>query len=99
MWITEFAVADWSAQEKSQYTVEETKSFMSSINGSFESMDFIERYSWFGLNPTNDPALGPSALYNENSNFELTDLGELYASLPSGLTFLYDHNKSQDSVQ
>ena len=56
--------------------------FMSSAVKSLENTKFIEKYAWFGLNPTTDPNLGPSALYNEKSDYSLTDLGKLYARLP-----------------
>ena len=80
VWVTEFAVADWSATptRPSPYTTRETGHFMQAAVAGLRAMPFVERFAWKTREPT-DPAMGPSALYRTNG--ELTSIGRLYASL------------------
>ena len=48
IWITEFAVADWSATDEnpSKYTEQQVLDFMNVVIPQLESLTFVERYSW-----------------------------------------------------
>jgi Glycosyl hydrolase catalytic core len=80
VWVTEFAVADWSATpaRPSRYTTREVGDFMQAAVAGMRVMPFVERFAWKSREPT-DPAMGPSALYKTNG--QLTSIGRLYASL------------------
>jgi len=80
VWVTEFAVADWSATpaRPSRYTTREIGYFMQVAVAGLRVMPFVERFAWKSREP-GDPAMGPSALYQTNG--QLTSLGRLYASL------------------
>ena len=80
VWVTEFAVADWSATpaRPSRYTSREIGYFMQVAVAGMRVMPFVERFAWKSREPS-DPAMGPSALYKTNG--QLTSLGRLYASL------------------
>lgn len=80
VWVTEFAVADWSATpaRPSRYTTREIAYFMQVAVAGMRAMPFVERFAWKAREPS-DPAMGPSALYQTNG--PLTSLGRLYASL------------------
>lgn len=75
IWITEFAVSGWgysnAAARKSVYE------FMLTVIDGLNERDYVERYSWFSFNTT-DESNGASALWT-NSTGELTDLGLAYA--------------------
>ncbi len=78
IWVTEFAVADWSAESRkdNKYDERDVLRFMKSALRELERLDFVERYAWFHAAPGN-PKLGPSALFDEEG--KLTKLGEFYA--------------------
>ncbi len=77
IWITEFAVADWSATtpENNKYTEAQVRQFMGQVLTALDNIDYVFRYAWF--DGKNAP-LHPSALFDEDAN--ITPLGELYAS-------------------
>jgi hypothetical protein len=79
VWITEFAVADWTAKSRPQnrYSPEIVLCFMREILPRLDELEFVERYAWFSLGE-DDRALGPSALFKEDGS--LTALGRFYAS-------------------
>lgn len=79
LWLTEFAVGDWKAKtrKENQYTPEKVLKFMKQVLPAFEKKKFIARYAWYSPSPSHK-ALGPSALFDEESN--LTALGKFYAS-------------------
>lgn len=77
IWITEFAVADWKAQnlDKNSYKPDAVVKFMEAVLPQLDKLDFVERYAWFPASPGSAP-LGPSALFNEQGI--LTRVGECY---------------------
>lgn len=85
LWITEFAVADWSATtaQENKYSQEFVLNFMKNLLPELEKLDFVHRYSWFGPPGWNKPALITSVLWDIDGN--LTPLGEFYADFkPNG---------------
>ncbi len=80
IWITEFAVADWSASETNpnQYSKEVIYTFMAEILWRLEKLNYLTRYAWFSAAPSLYTALGTSALFNTDGS--LTELGQLYSS-------------------
>lgn len=79
IWITEFAIADWSAKSRkdNSHSPRDVLRFMKAVLPRLERLDFVERYAWFHAKPDH-PSLGPSALFDEQGN--LTELGEFYSS-------------------
>lgn len=81
IWITEFAVADWTAKTPSAniYSAKDVLEFMQAVLPDLESRPYVARYAWFGAGPAaaTSPALGPSALFDSSGN--ITPLGEYYA--------------------
>ncbi len=79
IWITEFAIADWSAKsrDKNKYEPKEVLGFMKEVLPKLEKLEYVERYSWFTA-AVDDAKLGPSALFEKDGS--LTELGEFYAS-------------------
>lgn len=80
IWVTEFAVADWSATpaRPSRYTGLEIRRFMRDAVAGMRAMPFVERFAWKTRGPL-DPIMGASALYHTDG--QLTATGSLYASL------------------
>lgn len=79
IWITEFAIADWSAatRKDNKESPKDVLRFMKAVLPKLEKLDFVERYAWFHAKPDH-PKLGPSALFDEQG--KLTELGEFYSS-------------------
>lgn len=79
IWITEFAIADWSAKSSKdiEHRPEEVLRFMKAVLPKLEKLDFVERYAWFNATPDH-PKLAASALFDKGG--KLTELGEFYAS-------------------
>jgi hypothetical protein len=79
IWITEFAVADWSAKtpETNRFTAPQVEQFMRGVLPALERTPYIERYAWFSFGQK-DAAGSPSALFDAQG--KLTPLGEIYAS-------------------
>ncbi|HEY0864475.1 MAG TPA: glycoside hydrolase family protein [Lacunisphaera sp.] len=77
VWITEFAVGDWTAKsvDQNRHKSEDVLRFMEKVLPMLDRLDFVERYAWFPAKPDNR-ALGTSALFDENG--ALTRLGECY---------------------
>lgn len=75
IWITEFAVADWTTANK--YTPEQVVTFMKTIIPELERRSYVERYSW-KTRSLDDPNMGSSSLFDASGN--LTPLGEIYKS-------------------
>lgn len=78
IWITEFAVADWSAGsvEDNKYSVEQVKEFMRVVLPALDQMEYVHKYTWF--DGANRPPLASSALFDEEGN--MTELGQFYAN-------------------
>jgi hypothetical protein len=85
--ITEFAVADWTADtvEGNRFSQEEVLAFMQAALPWLESQDWIIAYSWFPFEIT-DPVGTSSSLFDRHGN--LTKLGSYYKTVheenPSG---------------
>ncbi len=79
IWITEFAIADWSAKSSKdiEHRPQDVLTFMKLVLPKLEKLDFVERYAWFHA-PPNHPKLGASALFDAKG--ELTELGKFYSS-------------------
>lgn len=79
IWITEFAVADWSATSPltNKYTPAQVLAFMKAVLPQLEALDYVQRYSWFSFNQSSSPGTS-SALYDADGN--LTPLGVYYAN-------------------
>jgi hypothetical protein len=78
IWITEFAVADWSAKtpEENKVTVTKAQEFMQEILPALDALPYIQRYAWFDAGQ-NNPALHTSSLYDKNN--KITALGSFYS--------------------
>lgn len=77
IWITEFAVGDWSAESVAEHRhkPDAVLRFMEDLLPQLDQLDFVERYAWFSAKP-DDKALGTSALLDAEG--KLTRLGECY---------------------
>lgn len=78
IWITEFAVADWTATTPSanRFTQEQVNNFMTESLKALDEIDWIFRYSWFD---GRQAPLVTSALYEEDRT-TLTPVGLNYAN-------------------
>lgn len=82
IWITEFAVADWSAKGKSgsnRYSEEEVLAFMKSVLPELEKRQYVERYAWFGAgnHALTHEQVRTSRLFEKDGT--LTPLGKYYS--------------------
>ncbi|MDF7825374.1 glycosyl hydrolase [Pontiellaceae bacterium B12227] len=77
IWITEFAVADWSASKDkpNKFSPDDVLKFMEKTLPALEKMDQVERYAWFS---GENPPLKPSSLFEQDGT--LSRLGRMYAS-------------------
>ena len=80
VWVTEYAVADWSATsaKPTRYSRTQIQDFMRATVAGMREMPFVERFAW-KTRPIGDPVMGASALYSADGT--LTSTGRLYASL------------------
>jgi hypothetical protein len=78
IWVTEFAVADWTGKYPGGYDVNLVQDFMKGACAGLESRDFVERYTW-KTRTLADTNLGTSSLFNDDGT--LTALGAIYAAL------------------
>lgn len=76
IWVTEFAVADWSATTvaNNRYTEAQVLAFMDESLKAMDEISYVFRYAWF--DGRNAP-LRPSALFDEAG--KITPVGQLYA--------------------
>ena len=79
IWITEFAVADWSAakDEDNRHSQEVVLEFMKEILPALDGIDWVYRYCWFDDSDSSRPPLASSRLFDEEGN--ITPLGQFYA--------------------
>ena len=79
VWVTEFAVADWSATtvDDNKYSMQQVVQFMQDATNGMNQIDWVQRYAWFDGNGR--PALASSSLFDENDN--ITALGDVYAAI------------------
>jgi hypothetical protein len=80
VWLTEFAVADWSAKTRGEnrHAPEQILAYMRKVIPKLESLDCLERYAWFSDKADSGP-LGTSSLCDDSG--KLTPLGDYYRSL------------------
>jgi len=76
IWITEFAVADWSATTQSKYSESQVIDFMEAVLPALDDLPYVERYCW-KTRTTSDVNMGTSALFNDDGT--LTRLGKVYS--------------------
>lgn len=81
LWITEFAVADWSATGTTpdSYTVQQVYDFMNTVCPAMDKLSYVKGYAWFPWPAKNSNGLASSVLFDSSGN--LTQLGQFYASL------------------
>jgi Glycosyl hydrolase catalytic core len=78
IWVTEFAVADWSGKFSGGFPVSLVEEFMRGACVGLDARPFVERYTW-KTRATTDVNMGTSALFNSDGS--LTDLGKIYSSI------------------
>ncbi len=80
IWVTEFAVGDWSASRKRPniYSPQVIARFMRIVLPAMNRMRFVQCYAWFPAQKSRYTALGTSALFHKNGS--LTLLGRIYAA-------------------
>jgi hypothetical protein len=78
IWITEFAVSDWSARDgrKSRYSTDATERFMRTVLPELERRPYVERYAWMGAGAYSEATVS-SRLVDDSG--ALTPLGRIYA--------------------
>lgn len=87
IWITEFAVADFSASKKhcksaceNKYTEQQVLAFMKEVLPELEKRPYVIRYAWFGAGKASiaHEQVRTSALFDKDK--KLTELGKFYAN-------------------
>jgi len=78
IWVTEFAVADWTGKYPGGYDINLVSKFIQDACAGLEARDFVERYTW-KTRTLSDTNLGTSSLFNDDGS--LTPLGQIYSSL------------------
>lgn len=87
IWITEFAVADYSSSKRNcrkdcqnQYTPEYVLNFMKEVLPELEKRPYVVRYAWFGAGKTSleQKQVSTSTLFDKDG--KLTQLGQFYAN-------------------
>ena len=78
--LTEFAIADWKAQELkfNRYTESDVLEFVKKALPWLEEQDWIAGYAWYNF-ASNHTAGGPAALFDAQG--KLTPVGQFYASI------------------
>jgi hypothetical protein len=82
VWITEFAVADWSVSStgplSTRYTRDQVNAFLAAVVPELRKRPWLERFAWH-TRTASDPQTWFSALYNDDGT--LTSTGALYRDL------------------
>ena len=78
IWVTEFAVADWSGKFPGGFDPNLVQEFMIEACAGLQSRPFVERYTW-KTRTTEDTNMGTSALFNDDGS--LTALGQIYSNI------------------
>lgn len=76
IWVTEFAVSDWSGKFPGGFPVDSVEQFMKEACAGLDARSYVERYTW-KTRTTEDANMGTSALFNDDGS--LTTLGQVYA--------------------
>jgi hypothetical protein len=77
IWVTEFAVADWSGKFPGGFPVSLVETFMKDACAGLESRPYVEKYTW-KTRTLSDTKMGTSSLFNDDGT--LTPLGQIYSS-------------------
>jgi hypothetical protein len=78
IWVTEFAVADWSGKFPGGFAPNLVQEFMKEACAGLDARPFVEKYTW-KTRTHEDTHMGTSALFNDDGS--LTSLGQVYASI------------------
>ena len=78
IWVTEFAVADWSGKFPGGFDPNLVQEFMTQACAGLDARPYVERYSW-KTRSAEDVHMGTSALFTDDGL--LTPLGVTYACL------------------
>lgn len=78
IWVTEFAVADWSGKFQGGFDVALVQQFMKDACAGLNARDYVERYTW-KTRGVSDANMGTSALFNDDGS--LTALGTIYNNI------------------
>lgn len=80
VWLTEFAVADWTAKTRDQnrYKPDQILAFMHKAMPKLEALSCLERHAWYSAR-ADSAALGSSSLCDESG--KLTPLGDYFRTL------------------
>lgn len=78
IWVTEFAVSDWSGKFPGGFAPNLVQEFMKEACAGLDARSYVERYTWKTRTPE-DPHMGTSALFADDGS--LTPLGQVYAGL------------------
>lgn len=80
VWVTEYAVADWSASstQPNRYSRTQVNEFMQATVEGMRERPYVERFAW-KTRAAKDLKMGSSAIFHTNG--ALTSTGRLYASL------------------
>ena len=77
IWVTEFAVADWTGTSGG-YPIDQVMQFMNESITGMENRTYVYRYTW-KTRASTDVHMGTSSLF-KSDNLTLSELGKLYAS-------------------
>lgn len=96
IWVTEFGVSGWGYDNVAKR--ESVKEFLKTAIDGLNERPYVERYSWFSFNTT-DNTNGASALWT-NATGELTELGKTYVEYgnPKGYTYTPSTNNENYQV-
>ena len=75
VWVTEFACTSWDPNQP--VSQQEVNDFMQQSLATLDSLDWVERYAWFGAQRQLDPALGSTNCLIAPDG-QLSDLGQKY---------------------
>lgn len=78
IWVTEFAVSDWSGKFPGGYDLGLVEHFMHDACAGLEARPYVERYTW-KTRTLADTNMGTSSLFNDDGS--LTALGTLYSNI------------------
>ncbi|ORY77367.1 glycosyl hydrolase catalytic core-domain-containing protein [Protomyces lactucae-debilis] len=79
VWLTEFAATNWNAAGNP--SAADVKTFMGQAVPYLESLDWLEKYAWFGALQITDNSLGRQNMLVTSDGNSLSDLGKYYLSL------------------
>lgn len=78
IWVTEFAVSDWSGKFPGGFASNLVQDFMTQACAGLDARPYVERYSWKTRSPE-DTHMGTSAIFNDDGS--MTALGQVYSNI------------------